>query len=354
MSKLKERTIVQAIQEVMIEAGQPMSAKEIYSIIFKKALYKFKAANPLHKNIFTSQIRRHCKGLEEKSSYSKTKYFYIKNENKYYYLDNPEFIKEEMTIEHKSILDDSMSNLKEKINVDFIEEWFLSEYHPIEKINSISYENLEYIDVFDGLYSAFDAIKDKFWGLAPNSVISQAAEKLEDTQKCLEWAKIPKDRDLDNYYIENLQTNFYNEFKTAISYINKLSRPTDGIYTLNQELEQPLKRMLYANIITAMEAYLSDAFTKIIVSKPDKLRKFVETTKEFQNQKISLSDLFSKMDRIKKDVEEYLIGLPFHRLEKVAAIYKATLDVDFPKDSFRINKAIAIRHDYSSSQRSKK
>jgi hypothetical protein len=91
-----------------------------------------------------------------------------------------------------------------------------------------------------------DVIKDKFWDTASPKVIEKTVEKLEDDFECFEWSKIPKDR------------------------------------------------------ITAMESYLSDAFKKIILSREDKLRLFVETTKEFQHQKISLSDIFNRMDKIKQ------------------------------------------------------
>ncbi|HEY9298593.1 MAG TPA: hypothetical protein VIQ31_19995, partial [Phormidium sp.] len=96
----------------------------------------------------------------------------------------------------------------------------------------------------------------------------------------------------------------------------------------------------------AMESYLSDAFIKIVLSDEERLRKFVETTKEFQNQKISLSEIFIRMDGLKGEVTDYLAALSFHNLAKVEALYKATLNVEFPKDlTRRIHKAIAIRHD---------
>jgi hypothetical protein len=90
MPKKNERTIVQAIKEVMTNKGEPMSAKEIHDDIVKANLYQFKSKNPVH--IVHSQIRRHCKGLEQQSSYSKTKYFYGPKRKQYFYLDEPFFI----------------------------------------------------------------------------------------------------------------------------------------------------------------------------------------------------------------------------------------------------------------------
>ncbi|MBD2096485.1 hypothetical protein H6F90_15205 [Trichocoleus sp. FACHB-591] len=346
MSKKDRRTIVQAIKEVMTKHAHPMFPEEIYEAILRDKLYTFGAVDPLH--IVKGQIRKHCKGLEQKNSYSKTKYFFINDEGKYFYLSEPEFIGEELDSNAEKNQNENVQTTGTTFypTVKSIKEWFLSEYEPLYDRSFSSFEDNEYIADFDGPFLALDVIKNKFWGFVSPNVISKAVELLEDEFECFEWSKIPKDRDINSYYLENLSTDFYKEFTTSISHIIKLSRSTDGPYTLKSELEEPLNRMLYANIITAMESYLSDAFIKIVLSKEERLRRFVETTKEFQNQKISLSDIFIKMDGLKGEVTDYLTALSFHNLPKVEALYKASLGVEFPKDSTkRINKAIAIRHD---------
>ncbi|MGP1383009.1 MAG: hypothetical protein ACTS2F_05575 [Thainema sp.] len=264
-------------------------------------------------------------------------------------MDSPHFVEEEKDSKRHNL---SSNGLHRKTDfrhqtVKSIMDWFLSEFEPLYKHNlNNNFEDSEYIDVIDGPYSTIDVIRDKFWDEASPQIIERAVERLEDECECFEWPKIPKDRDINNYYIENLDTDFYKEFKASIKNINKLSRPIDGPYTLKRELEAPLNRMLYASIITAMESYLSDIFTKILLSREDKLRLFVETTKEFQYQKISLSDIFKRMDVIEREVSDYLSGLSFHSIGKVEALYKGTLNVEFPKESAtRIRKAIIIRHD---------
>jgi hypothetical protein len=345
MGKDSKRTIVEAIKEVMIQADKPMSPKEIYSAIVKSDLYNFKATNPVH--VVNSQIRRHCKDLPPQNSYSKTKYFYAVGDRKYFYLENPYFpeeSKEKVKPKNEIPADNEPDPLRYAVKP--IMDWFLSEFEPLYDRVSNSFEDSEYIDVIDGPYSTLDVIKDKFWGLARPNAISKAVELLEDEFKCFEWSKIPKDRDINNYYLSNLGTNFYKDFKASITYINKLSRPADGPYTLKSELEKPLHRMLYASVITAMESYLSDAFTKVVLSNHEKLKIFVRTTKEFQNQKISLSDIFQRIEKIDQEVSDYLAGISFHNLGKVEALYKNTLDIEFPKEQARrIRKAIAIRHD---------
>ena len=79
-------TITQAIRQVMLSYGSPMTADEAYNAIVEGNLYEFHADNPRH--IVRSQIRRHCVGLDFPSS-TPIKYFQLVGENKYWPLDQP-------------------------------------------------------------------------------------------------------------------------------------------------------------------------------------------------------------------------------------------------------------------------
>ncbi|MCM2357511.1 MAG: restriction endonuclease [Geobacteraceae bacterium] len=79
-------TIVEAIKQVMLVAGKPLTPSEAYDLIVKKKLYSFNADNPSH--IVRSQIRRHCKGLDFPSS-KPTKHFEEFEDGKYYFLEKP-------------------------------------------------------------------------------------------------------------------------------------------------------------------------------------------------------------------------------------------------------------------------
>jgi hypothetical protein len=56
-------------------------------------------------------------------------------------------------------------------------------------------------------------------------------------------------------------------------------------------------RLLSANMITALESYLSDRFKSSINADPALLRKLVEPTPEFQEPTILLSDIFQGIGR---------------------------------------------------------
>jgi len=108
---------------------------------------------------------------------------------------------------------------------------------------------------------------------------------------------------------------------------------------------QVILRLLYTNVITALETYLSDKFISAVNANEGRMRRFVESTPEFKNRKVSLSDVFSAHETIKDDVKTHLLDVVWHRLDKVEPMFRDTLDVNFPSDMKELHKAIFVRHD---------
>lgn len=73
-------TIVEAIKQVMVAKGAPMTANEAYAAIVSQNLYEFHADDPLH--IVRAQIRRHCEGLDFTTA-SATKHFRTVSDGRY-------------------------------------------------------------------------------------------------------------------------------------------------------------------------------------------------------------------------------------------------------------------------------
>lgn len=114
-----------------------------------------------------------------------------------------------------------------------------------------------------------------------------------------------------------------------------------------------IAHMLYANIITILETYLSDIFINTIFQNTLYLRKFVETYPKFKPgensleniQKFPLSKIFEYYDKINEIVTEEILGIIYHNLRTIKPMFKDTFNVEFPKEMANIYKAIAIRHD---------
>lgn len=103
--------------------------------------------------------------------------------------------------------------------------------------------------------------------------------------------------------------------------------------------------MLYVNVITVLETYLSNAFINTVVNNPELMHRFIETTPEFQAEKVPLSEVFKAVEEVKQKARSHLIDAVWHHLDRIKPMYRATLGIEFPSDSGEIFRAILTRHD---------
>lgn len=144
-------------------------------------------------------------------------------------------------------------------------------------------------------------------------------------------------------HLENVvkpYTRFFEVFQHSASEVSELA--CQGRALSNKDL---LAKILYANVITALETYLSDTFIYTVISFPPLIRRLLESDPELQKRKLELKDLFRRHDGIKGEVAVYLEGLMYHNLPKVRRLYRGTLCVEFPIEMAEICRAIEDRHD---------
>lgn len=218
--------------------------------------------------------------------------------------------------------------------------WFRARFEdPAERT---PYESAEggYIWIWGGPYDAREELESEFGDIVPEDVILKLVKDLE--YECHEWAPTPSASDYDDFLLDDIAriTTYYHSFTGAILDIEAL---------LNSEVPGPvagcLQRLLFVNVITALETYLSDAFISTVMNKPAFMRKFVETTPEFRAEKISLADAFKAAEQAERKARTYLADVVWHHLERVKPMYRETLDVEFPDNIGPIFRAILTRHD---------
>ncbi len=133
----KERTIVDAIKEVMKAKGRPMTVMEVYDAIIDADLYTFHADNPAH--IVRSQIRRHCKDLDYPSA-SPTKHFRMLQNGTYYLLSSPIKQKTKGASKAKtSSKDDLLVNLK-KLHERYLDDFQRRILEKIKRLEPSAFE----------------------------------------------------------------------------------------------------------------------------------------------------------------------------------------------------------------------
>ncbi|MGE8019349.1 HEPN domain-containing protein [Peribacillus frigoritolerans] len=142
-----------------------------------------------------------------------------------------------------------------------------------------------------------------------------------------------------NSVIDN--NEYYNFFEDNIESLELLL--TTQIHQEKQK--QLFNNMIYANIITALETYLSDAFINTVISQKNYIKRFIKTFKDYKHIKFEYSSIFESYEEIEATVTKTLLDVIYHNIFKVKGMFKDTLEVDFPKDLTTLAKAISVRHD---------
>jgi hypothetical protein len=225
-----------------------------------------------------------------------------------------------------------------------MQTWFFENYE--DPVENTPYESAEggFQYIWGGPFDAHQELDAEFSGIVPDDLIQEFADKLSDI--AAEWTSAHhEDEDssdqFDNYLIGSIDVGSEHKavFQSSISDI--LSLLGDSIAASRK----CLYRLLYVNVITALECYLSDFLVSHIRADAKLLRKLVETTPAFKEQKITVSDVFQTMEVIEKRANSYLAGLVWHRLDRVSPLYENTLGVKLPSDLRALLSAIVVRHE---------
>jgi HEPN superfamily RiboL-PSP-like protein len=221
--------------------------------------------------------------------------------------------------------------------------WFHEHYDPPDEL---PYDGREggYQFIFGGPYDPEEELESEFGEIVPESVINELARKLWNLHS--EWSGLDPGPDPDDDYVQHL----YGSIKESLGPFEEFTRSLTDIRGLRgleveQSRQQCLNRLLYANVITSLEAYLSDFFQTAVEKHPKLRRRFVETTPEFSKQRFSLSEVFEEHERIEAKVGEYLVAVLWHNLAVVRNMFADTLGIKFPDEMVRLFKAVLVRHD---------
>jgi len=221
-----------------------------------------------------------------------------------------------------------------------VREWFFGHFEDPAENTPYESEAGGYIYIWGGPYYAEEELFSEFRDIIPEETIEELVEELEE--ECHEWSGAPSSEEYDKYLLSVITTNtkFHDTFIENIENIRQLLS-----MKVDRDLHQNYYMLLYVSVITAMETYLSDAFINTVFGSHYLLRRFVESNPDFEKQKFSLNQVFSKIDSIEDEVRNYLIEFIWHNLSKIKLMYKKTLNVDFPSELKNLFKAISIRHD---------
>ena len=118
----------------------------------------------------------------------------------------------------------------------------------------------------------------------------------------------------------------------------------EAIEELPQEIKDNLYRLLYANIISKMEAFLCDTIVNYVLSCEAHKRRFVQKYEPLATQKFQMSAIYAKYENLDKIIKGALTSIVYHDIELVKKLYKNVVDIELPYTK-AIEDAIQIRHD---------
>jgi hypothetical protein len=124
----------------------------------------------------------------------------------------------------------------------------------------------------------------------------------------------------------------------------------DSIRDIRNHLHQPdatapfLHKLLYIHVITALESYLSDFLISRVLKDRATLRRFIEQAPVFQEQKLTVSQVFDARATIKKRAINQLEKTVWHRFDHVGGMYSKVLAIDLPSDLNGVKEAVKLRN----------
>ena len=102
--------------------------------------------------------------------------------------------------------------------------------------------------------------------------------------------------------------------------------------------------LLYSNLVTCLEVFLSDTLASNIFSQKEFYDKFVKTYKPFIETKISLNTIIDRYLKLDKTVKQSLSEIMYHNIPKVSQIYEQVLGIKFSSFA-EIQRIVVKRHD---------
>ncbi|QXI10928.1 hypothetical protein [Pseudomonas zeae] len=109
-----------------------------------------------------------------------------------------------------------------------------------------------------------------------------------------------------------------------------------------------IQRMIFAETISSMEAYLGDTLISAVLTDPKAMQRLTIRDKDLSEAKVSLNAILANPNVVSDKIRIHLQGLLYHNLPKVAAIFRVALEVNiFPNEDLKVRllKFVQLRHD---------
>lgn len=112
---------------------------------------------------------------------------------------------------------------------------------------------------------------------------------------------------------------------------------------------ESLLKMAYSYSVTLMETCLGDMIKCVVLSDDYYMKNAINSVSELKSIKLSLMDVYSDGDIVRKKVLKTLTNYLYHNIEKIVPVYSAVLGEASPKNVLSNMRSVIlitrIRHD---------
>jgi hypothetical protein len=235
-----------------------------------------------------------------------------------------------------------VDGLSQEDAVEAVKNWFLQNFE--DPVHSTPHDSSEggYLYIWGGPYEASDVLDAFYSGQTSPELIEAVLGELES--ESLEWVPNSGRRQPPEDWIDHDSTDDpYKIFMDSYHHTGDLLAEhgsNDGSHLVN--------RLLFAQQVTALEAYLGDTLFKAVNKDREAMKRLVTADKNLNALKFTLSDIAANPDIFSTTVTEYLRSLVFHDLERVDFLYRAVFGSGILKediDKGKLFAAVRYRHD---------
>jgi hypothetical protein len=110
-----------------------------------------------------------------------------------------------------------------------------------------------------------------------------------------------------------------------------------------------VNRMVFAQQVGALEAYLSDTLINLVSEDAEALKRLLSSDKDLSSKKFTLAEITAGKEFVQSEVLGYLRSVVYHNIPKVRVLYNIAADIDLfdllGADKDKLFKAIEYRHD---------
>lgn len=182
-----------------------------------------------------------------------------------------------------------------------------------------------------------------------DDVCSECEHQVEITMSTGMWSADGEiDVDSENFIgieeeFEPEQEDFYDPEQYAITK-TETELTLDAIENLDGDIKSKLYQLLYANIISKLEAFLCDTIIKFVMKDDERKRHFLQTYEPLANQNFPMKCIYDKYKSLDIIIKRALTSIVYHDLKLVDKLYVNNTGITL-NPCKEIKDAIAIRHD---------